>query len=230
MTDTDSSLFRPGTTVVRRDVHAGRVWTAMPQRVVADTGHVLTLAYWPGIESLAPTSWITSTRAGNDTTRQQGLADLATGTWTLGHYRWTGTELLSHFLAGEWFSVHCFQDAATREPLRWYVNFEHLYQRRPGHGIDTMDLALDLVITPDLTGHHWKDQEEYAQLRRLGVVDDYAGRQIEQARARAIAMLDDRTVPFADGRPTWAPDPTWPLPTLPPGADEAATSATAYRL
>ncbi|MEU9131883.1 DUF402 domain-containing protein [Kitasatospora sp. NPDC048540] len=132
-------------------------------------------------------------------------------------------------MAGEWFSVHCFQDSATTTPLRWYVNFEYPYRRRPGFGIDTMDLALDLVITPDLTGHHWKDTEEYGKLRRLGVVDEYAGREIERARGRGIGMLDDRARPFAGGRPTWAPDPSWPLPTLPPGADEAATSATAYR-
>ncbi|MGW4652312.1 DUF402 domain-containing protein [Kitasatospora sp. NPDC004289] len=221
MTDTDL-LFQPGTTVVRRDVHAGRVWTAMPQRVVADTGHQLTLAYWPGIESLAPTTWITSTRTGDDVTRKQGLEDLAAGTWTLGRHRWTGTALLSHFLAGEWFSIHCFQDAATGDPLRWYVNFEKPYQRHPG-GIDTLDLCLDLVVTPDLTGHHWKDREEYAQLRRLGVIDDYLHRQVEQAKGRAIAMLDNRTGPFASGWPTWEPDDTWPLPTLPDDADDPAT-------
>ncbi|MEV0193128.1 hypothetical protein AB0I39_31930 [Kitasatospora purpeofusca] len=116
MTDTEL-LFRPGTTVVRRDVHAGRVWTAKPQRVVDDTGRVLTLAYWPGIESLAPTSWIASLATGDDTARKQGLADLVVCTWTLGRYRWTGTALLSHFLASEWFSVHCFQDATTGDPL-----------------------------------------------------------------------------------------------------------------
>ncbi len=224
MTDTD--LFQPGTTPVRRDVHAGRVWTAMPQRVVDDTGHVLTLAYWPGIESLAPTTWITSTRNQDDVTRKQGLEDLAAGTWTLGRYRWTGTALLSYFLAGEWFSVHGFQDAATREPLRWYVNFEKPYQRRPGLGIDTMDLALDLVITPDLSGHHWKDTEEYAQLRRLGLIDDYLHRQVERARGRAISMLDDRTGPFAAGWPTWAPDPSWPLPELPELPADADGPAT----
>ncbi|MDH6708258.1 hypothetical protein P3T27_004997 [Kitasatospora sp. MAA19] len=223
---TDTNLFQPGTTVVRRDVHAGRVWTAMPQRVVDDTGHVLSLAYWPGIESLAPTTWITATRTGDDTTRKQGLEDLAAGTWTLGRYRWTGTELLSHFLAGEWFSVHCFQDAATHEPLRWYVNFEKPHQRRPGIGIDTLDLCLDLVAAPDLSEHHWKDQDEYDQMRRLGLIDDYLHHQVDRARGRAIAMLDDRTGLFAGGWPTWAPEASWPLPTLPTlpdGADDQAT-------
>jgi hypothetical protein len=189
----DTVLFEPGATVVRRDVHAGRVWTAMPQRVVADTGQVLTLAYWPGIESLAPTSWISALATGDDTVRKQGLDDLAAGTWTLGPYRWERTELLSHFLAGEWFSVHCFQDAATHEPLRWYVNCEHPYRRRPGVGIDTLDLCLDLVIAPDLSTHRWKDSDEYAQVRRLGLVDDYVHRQVERACGRALAMLDAAT-------------------------------------
>ncbi|WP_380286484.1 DUF402 domain-containing protein [Kitasatospora purpeofusca] len=219
---TDTNLFQPGTTVVRRDVHAGRVWTAMPQRVIADTGHVLTLAYWPGIESLAPTTWITSTATGDDTARKQGLEDLAAGTWTLGRHRWTSTALLSHFLAGEWFSVHCFQDAATGDPLRWYVNFEKPYQRRPG-GIDTLDLCLDLVVTPDLSGHHWKDRAEYAQLRRLGVIDDYLHHQVERAQGRAIAMLDNQAGPFADGWPAWAPDAACPLPVLPDDADDPVT-------
>ncbi|TYC66637.1 DUF402 domain-containing protein [Streptomyces sp. CB01881] len=190
----------------------------MPQHVVDDTGGALTLAYWPGIESLAPTTWITATRTGDDVTRKQGLEDLAAGTWTLGRYRWEGTELLSHFLAGEWFSVHCFQDAATKEPLRWYVNFEKPYRRRPGVGIDTLDLCLDLVVAPDLSEHHWKDQDEYGQVRRLGLVDDHLHRQVELARGLAIAMLDDRAGPFAGGWPTWAPDASWPLPALPADA------------
>ncbi|WP_407992005.1 DUF402 domain-containing protein [Kitasatospora sp. CMC57] len=222
MTDTD--LFTPGSTVVRRDVHAGQVWTAMPQRVVADTGHVLTLAYWPGIESLAPITWITSTRTGDQSARERMLTELASQTWTLDRYRWTGTTLLSHFLAGEWFSVHCFQDAFG-EPLRWYVNFEKPYLRRPGVGIDTLDLCLDLAVSLDLSGHHWKDRSEYAQLRRLGVIDDYLHRQVVRAQGWAITMLDNVSGPFADGWPTWAPDASWPLPELPADADHVADQA-----
>ncbi|OKI95101.1 DUF402 domain-containing protein [Kitasatospora sp. CB01950] len=235
MTDTDettttgSPLFQPGATAVRRDVHAGRVWTAKPQRVVADTGHVLTLACWPGIEGLAPTTWTEALCTGDDTVREQGLHHLAAGTWTLGPHRWERTAVLSHYLAGEWFSVHCFQDAATGTPISWYVNFELPYRRRPG-GIDTMDLALDLVATPDLTDHHFKDRDEYARLRRLGVVDDHLDRQVQQACGRAIAMLDNHAGPFATGWPAWTPDPSWPLPLLPDGADRETEPVAPYQL
>ncbi|MFJ9953618.1 hypothetical protein [Kitasatospora sp. NPDC091207] len=61
------------------------------------------------------------------------------------------------------------------------------------------------------------------------MVDDYTAGQVDRARGRAIGMLDDHVGPFAAGWPSWAPDPSWPLPALPPGADEAAPSAIPYR-
>ncbi|MFJ1754906.1 DUF402 domain-containing protein [Kitasatospora sp. NPDC088134] len=213
-------LFGVGERAVRRDVHRGRVWSARPYRVLADGGEVLELACWPGIEGLAPTSWIDALRTGEETPRKDGLDRLADGTWRLGPHRWQDTAVLARFLAGEWFSVHCFQDAATGEPLRWYVNFELPYVRRPGVGVDTMDLAIDLVVSPDLSRRRWKDVDEYGQLRRLGVIDDGLDRQVRRARERASGLLDERAGPFAGGWPRWTPDPHWPLPVLPADAGD----------
>jgi hypothetical protein len=52
------TAFAPGSSIVRRDVFAGQVWTACPARVVADDGAELTFACWPGVEGLAPVPWI----------------------------------------------------------------------------------------------------------------------------------------------------------------------------
>ncbi|MDH6129741.1 DUF402 domain-containing protein [Kitasatospora sp. GP82] len=152
--------------------------------------------------------------------RKSGLDDLAAGTWTLGSYRWERTALLSRFPAGEMFSVHCFQHADSGEPIRWYVNFELPFTRRPSVGIDTLDLCIDLLAEPDLSS--WKDEDEYAQVRRLGLVDDDLHALVDAARERALGLLQDRTGPFAGGWPTWSPDPVWPLPVLPDGAGTAA--------
>ncbi|MFJ9523638.1 DUF402 domain-containing protein [Kitasatospora sp. NPDC101801] len=217
---TTTGLFTPGATAVRRDVHLGRVWTAMPQRVLADTGDVLTLAYWPGITSLAPTTWIDSLATGDTTLRESGLANLVSGAWSTAPYTWTGTALRSHFLAGEHFSVHQFQDHATG--TRWYVNFELPHVRRPGIGIDTLDLCVDLVVEPDLSAWSWKDEDEYDQVRRLGLVDDHLHRHVERAREKAVGLLQDRSGPFAQPWSVWSPDPAWPLPVLP--ADAAIRS------
>ncbi|MGW4694030.1 DUF402 domain-containing protein [Kitasatospora cineracea] len=113
--------------------------------------------------------------------------------------------------------------------ISWYVNFETPFRRHPG-GIDTMDLALDLVIAPDFSGHRFKDRDEYGHLRRLGVIDDYLDSQMHHASGRAIRMLDDQAGPLAAGWPAWSPDPAWPLPLLPDGADQGAELLTPYRL
>lgn len=196
----------------------------MPQRVLGDTGDVLTLSYWPGITSLAPTTWIAALAAGDQAVRKSDLDDLAAGTWALGHYRWERTVVLSRFLTGEHFSVHCFQQADSGEPIRWYVNFEVSFARRSGIGIDTFDLFLDLIVEPDLSGYSWKDEDEdeYAQGRRLGLVDDSLHALVDVARERALGLLQNCAGPFAGSWPAWAPDPDWPLPLLPHGADQVA--------
>ncbi|WP_344641128.1 DUF402 domain-containing protein [Kitasatospora cystarginea] len=213
--------FAPGATVVHRDIHAGRVWSAQPYRALADTGTVLELGYWPGIRSLAPTAWTTALRTGDDAVRKSGLQNLAAGIWELGPWAWQHTVVRARFEAGEMFSLHYFQEPDSGEPLRLYVNFERPAVRTR-IGIDTLDLLVDLVIEPDLSGYVFKDEDEYAHGRRLGFITDADHRLVEQARQRALGLLQDRAGPFADPWPTWAPDAAWPLPVLPDGADRAA--------
>ncbi|MFJ9841402.1 DUF402 domain-containing protein [Kitasatospora sp. NPDC101155] len=213
MTTGPRPLFVPGSTAVRRDVVGGRIWTAMPYTVLADDDVTLTLTARPGVESLAPTSWTSSRRGGGVAARKRGIDDLAAGRWELDHWTWRDTVVISRFTAGEPFSVHRFLSPEGR-PLRWYVNFE-LPCRRTAIGIDTFDLFLDLVVTPDLSSHTWKDEDEYAEARRLGVVDEATHRQVDRARDRALAQLRDRTGPFAPDPDAWTLPPAGPLPVLP---------------
>ncbi|MQS17850.1 DUF402 domain-containing protein [Streptomyces kaniharaensis] len=211
--------FAPGATVVRRDIHLGKVWSAQPHRAISDTGTLLELGYWPGISALAPTTWTTALRTGDDTSRKNGLANLAAGTWELEPWAWQHTVLRSRFEEGQWFSLHHFQTPAG-EPLRLYVNFERPAVRTR-IGIDTLDLLVDLVVEPDLSAATWKDEDEYAHGRRLGFITDADHRAVEQARERALGLLQDRAGPFAGPWPAWTPDPVWPVPELPGGADQA---------
>ncbi|MEV5508388.1 DUF402 domain-containing protein [Streptomyces orinoci] len=217
MTVKTTHRFQPGATAIRRDIFQGRVWTAAPRRVLADTGRTLTLAHWPGVEGLAPTTYIDSLnmadRAAQEAARDRGFADLAAGTWELGRWQWRNTTVLSRFEAGEHFSVHLFFDAAHR-PLHWYINFELPFVRT-AFGIDTRDLLLDLVVEPDLSAHTWKDEDEYAQGRRLGIIDDAEHTRIESARERALALLSERQTAYFEGWLNWKPESGWPLPELP---------------
>jgi hypothetical protein len=88
--------------------------------------------------------------------------------------------------------------------------------------VDTFDLLLDLVASPDLGRWRWKDEDEYVHGLRLGVVSDAEHVQVERAREEVVALLERRSGPFAIGAATWTASPTWPVPTLPGGAARAA--------
>ncbi|WP_166020386.1 DUF402 domain-containing protein [Streptomyces chilikensis] len=207
--------FAPGETVVRRDVHrSGRVWSEHALRVVADTGEALLVACPPGAGTRWPTLYVEARAVGDRTVRTEAFDAMATGRWELTAAVWQETEVLLWKPPAEWFSVNAFY---TEGGLRnWYVNFEHPTTRTEG-GFDTLDLTVDLVVAPDLTSWQWKDEDEYAHVRRLGIVTDLEHRAVDTARDRALAMIEERSGPFADAA-TWAAwrwNPSWPTPVLP---------------
>jgi len=211
--------FQPGHTAVRRDVFRRKVWSAHALRVVEDTAEALVLACRPGAESLAPTTWIESLLTGDETARLRALANLADGNWQLGHWTWRDTTHLQWVPPDSWFSVNAFFDAAGDGRLtRWYVNFQRPMRRTP-IGFDTFDLLLDLVVAPDLSRWDWKDEDEYAHGRRLGVVSEADHRAVEKAREETVAMIEGAGGPFAAerGLGTWRYAPHWPDPQLPTG-------------
>jgi protein associated with RNAse G/E len=200
--------------VVRRDVLRDKVWTAAPYRVIHDTGTTLMLACWPGVEMLAPSTWIQWLRTGDDAVRKQAIPNLAAGRWELGRWAWRDTTLLARFDAGQHFSVSRFFDAQGHCG-GWYVDFVRPY-KRTAIGIDTFDLLVDLVVTADLSAYWWKDEDEYAQGRRLGLINDTLHQRVDTARQQTISLIECRQGPFAEDWSSWQRDPAWPAPALPP--------------
>jgi hypothetical protein len=134
----EPTAFPKGSTVVRRDVFRGQVWTAAPHRVIRDTSAELVLACWPGVEMLAPTTWIEWLRTGDDSVRKRAIPNLAAGRWALDRWVWRDTTLLTGFGADRYFSVSRFFDPEGRCG-GWYVDFVCPCRRTP-MGIDTFDL------------------------------------------------------------------------------------------
>jgi protein associated with RNAse G/E len=148
---------------------------------------------------------------------------MATGQRELAPERWQETELLLWKPPTAWFSINAFYTAAGMR--NWYVNFEHPTRRTPD-GFDTFDLAVDLVVAPDLVGRTWKDEDEYAHVRRLGIVTDTEHQAVDAARDQVLAMIEERSGPFADAAWTsWRRDPAWPAPRLPQPAPATARVA-----
>ncbi|MEU3922710.1 DUF402 domain-containing protein [Streptomyces sp. NPDC029004] len=207
--------FDVGETVVRRDVHrSGRVWSELALRVVADTRDALVTACAPGAEAAWPSLYAKARADGDRSVRTEVFEAMARGEWELAPGRWQDTELLLWKPSAAWFSINAF---STGSGLRnWYVNFEHPTRRTEG-GYDTFDLAVDLVIDPGLTRWQWKDEDEYAHVRRLGIITDIEHQAVELARAQVLSLLEDRAGPFtaADGWAAWRWNSSWPLPRLP---------------
>jgi Protein of unknown function (DUF402) len=207
--------FEPGSIAVRRDVLRGKVRSAWPGRVVHDTGDEITWVCWAGTELMGEADAAAAWRSGNPL--PHNLPKFASGEWSLGTSVLTDGSILGYQLPDLWFSVLLFYQA-TGEFRSWYVNFEQPYRRTP-IGIDTCDKTIDLVFYPDGT-YRWKDEDEYAQARRLGLVTDAQHAEIERAKGQAFAMFEQRTGPFEERWVAWRRDPAWPLPVLP---DNAAT-------
>ncbi|MEU3174749.1 DUF402 domain-containing protein [Streptomyces sp. NPDC007000] len=211
--------FETGQTVVRRDVHrSGRVWSEQALRVVDDTGEALVTACAPGAQARCPALYAQARAQEDRSVRTEAFDAMATGEWELAGAVWQETDLLLWKPPTSWFSVNAFlvPDGDRRRLRNWYVNFEHP-TRRTEAGFDTLDLTVDLVVAPDLTRWEWKDEDEYAHVRRLGIVSDTEHQAVDAARSEALAMLTTRSGIFAqaDRWAAWRWDPAWPTPHLP---------------
>jgi hypothetical protein len=213
VTTSAADRFEPGTTATRRDVFGGRIFSAFPHRVVSDTATTLAMALWPGVVGLAPASWIEALRTGDGTARDQLMPQLARGDWQTGPWTWQRTTRLSLLYPDRYFSVHLMFDPGGALNC-WYVNFEVPYTRT-AIGVDTFDLAVDLIVDPTDLSYRWKDEDEYAQGRRLGVISDTCHKHVELAKDEAVALIERREGPFAEDWHGWRPDPAWSRPSLP---------------
>jgi protein associated with RNAse G/E len=218
--------FPHGTTVVRRDIFGGKVWTATPYRTVRDDGETVALAHWPGVESLKPTTWIRWLRQGDEGARAEAFPNLAAGTWELDGWTWQDTTTLTLAWENEYFAVDLvFRDGTF---TGWYVNFQRPFVRTT-IGVDTFDLLLDLVVDADGAAR-WKDEGEYAHGRRLGLVSDAEHRAVGLTREQVLSLLAGRTGPFAYDWTAWRRDARWPDPVLPATALSAEGAEPASAL
>ncbi|MEU0629289.1 DUF402 domain-containing protein [Streptomyces sp. NPDC005989] len=145
-------------------------------RALAGTGEALVTACAPGAEARWPALHAKARDDGDRSVRTEAFDARATGLWELAD--------------AVWFSAFFVPDSGGGRRL-WnrYVNYEHP-TRRTEDGFDTFDLAVDLVVTPDLTRWGWKDEDEYAHERRLGIVSGAEYQAVDDAIETAVTSLD----------------------------------------
>lgn len=199
--------WQPGDPVVLREVWRDRVWAARPVLVVEDRPDQHMFCVMPGSRWMAPA-----------VPRAETTLALSQGVWALEERVWTGNRILSFAWPGRPHAVLAFWDAATDQFAGWYVNLQDPL-RRTHIGFDTMDHVLDVLVSADRSSWHWKDEEEFEEAQRAGIITSERAAAIRAEGERAVERLVSREPPFDREWDDWRPDPSWPVPELPDGWD-----------
>ncbi|WP_055499178.1 DUF402 domain-containing protein [Streptomyces albus] len=138
--------------------------------------------------------------------------------------RWFGMGVLKLARPQEPWSVWLFWDRGWRFK-NYYVNLEEPRLRWPG-GIDSEDHFLDLEVSPD-GRWEWRDEDEFAEAQRAGLMDAKQAERVREAGERAVAAVRTWGSPFADGWDRWRPDPHWAVPELPDDWDRPPSGGAA---
>jgi protein associated with RNAse G/E len=210
--------WRSGDTIVHQEVWADRVWAARPLIVVDDSDETLVLWMPAGTRRKVPAPLPDAPRHERDpeglpteASHRGVIENLQRGDWNHTDHVWDVSSLW--FVRPEaWYAVWVSW-LPSGEHLGWYVNFQRPY-RRTSLGIEAMDLMLDLIVEPDRSWR-WKDQHEFDELERLGLLDRDSIENIRRQAEIVVASIDQGSSPFCDPWPDWTPDSSWSIPVLP---------------
>jgi hypothetical protein len=131
--------------------------------------------------------------------------------------RWRGHGVLQLQRPDEMHAVWVLWTGPDRDFTGWYVNLQEPF-RRTRFGIDTQDLELDIVVSPD-GSWHFKDDERLEGWIERGRWTPAEVAAIRAEGTRIGKMLDAGKRWWTDDWATWRPDPDWSLPELPANWD-----------
>ena len=117
----------------------------------------------------------------------------------------------------KFFATYYIWNHGTGQFQTYYINFQLPFSRSPV-GFDSLDLELDIVIQPDYSWQ-WKDEDEYQQGIRSGIISPDHIRGIDLAQKDVFNRLENRIHPLNRHRLNWIPDPSWTPTQLPAGWD-----------
>ncbi|WP_432057203.1 cytidylyl-2-hydroxypropylphosphonate hydrolase [Streptomyces sp. bgisy022] len=207
-----TGFWAPGTHILWRYRENGgaRIHIARPVTVVRDDSELLAVWMAPGTECVKPVI------ADGTPVHQEPLGSRYTRPRAVSRGRWSGTGVLKLARPGQPWSVWLFWDPGWRFK-NWYVNLEDPLVRWSG-GVDSEDHFLDISVHPDRSWH-WRDEDEFAQAQRDGLVDAALAERVRAAGRDALAAIAAWEPPFSDGWQDWRPDPSWAVPSLPQNWD-----------
>ncbi len=207
-------MFRkPGEVVAVTARVAGKRWWAEPMMVVHDSAVCSVLYIAPGATYLMPDRLAEFSRP----ERGRVSWDVrASGEWNLVQQTWQTTHALTFLYPAKYYAIRIFWTDTDWRHLCWYVNFQRPY-RRDQSGFETLDLALDLLVSPhDVNSTRLKDEDEYLAGVGCGQItaDDVSG--IERDRAALADLAASGLDAFESKWVNWRPQGDVPVLRLDP--------------
>jgi hypothetical protein len=188
--------WSPGDVIVRREVWRGRPWLANPLYVVEDAEDLLVLYQPEG------SPW--GFGAGEDWPTATGRHPYE------GRTGWVGEGPLGLHRPGDPYAVWAYWGRPDRPFLGWYVNIQVPFQRTP-IGIDSLDLELDLLVTPELRVAV-KDEEHVDASAAIGRFTLDEATAIHALGAEVRARIEDEGAWWDLSWSEWSPGPELLVP------------------
>jgi uncharacterized protein len=199
----------PGDITVLRGLGQNKIWYALPVIVVQDTPDLIAVFWRAGTKG----KWRIKATGDKVTPHDVRFTPLEL------HDRiWDKTDVLMLIPPSAAHAIYVMWEAGQHHFLCWYVNLQEPILRTP-ISIDTRDHWLDIVISPHKQDWNWKDEDQLAEVVKLGILTDQDARNIRAEGERVLAMLKQNAPPFCDGWENWLAPQEWGLPDLPPGWD-----------
>ena len=171
---------------------SGRDVAVHPVTVLEDSAERTALALVPGTVLLQPEYHRAPEPGLNRALR--AVEVLARGQPALVPAEWEGTHVLMLLEPERWYSIYHLWDATTGAFLCWYVNYQRPFIRTR-EGVETSDLALDLVVGPDLRSG-LKDEDELATYVAHGFVSPDEEAALWKAHQEVLGRVAARAFPF----------------------------------
>jgi len=200
--------FRPGDIVFIREIWQGKVWRASPYYVVQDGSDLIAL--------YTPMNAITKYPRALNGERVKPL-NRVKSEWDLTDEELSQFSVLRLAIPGSAYSVLVLR-APDGKHLVWYINLEDPLRHTAG-GFNYLDQFLDVIVEADLSGWHWKDEDEFDEAIALGLISKKRAAAMRAEGEEVAAWIQSSKSPFntwAD----WKPDPVWKVPVLPEGWDK----------
>lgn len=205
-----SPYQKPGDPATFREVLNQKVVCARPVTVVQDDPELTALLLTPGAACKISTLFLKVMEG--RAARTSRWEEQRNGRWSMGDISWRRLRVLKLMRPGDYYATWVCWKHDTNEFVGWYVNFQTPFVRSP-IGFDTFDLEIDLNVSPDLTWQ-WKDETEYYEGIRWGVISSETAHEVENARAQILSLVEARSWPFDGGWLSWKPDKKWEPPQL----------------